>query len=290
MREAVDLHVIGTEARDELSLVGLANLAAELVRHVDQETFLSALGNALTRIVDFDNYIVFRYQERCAAELIHTNLQFTKLRADMAPYINGLYLLDPFYIAATSGRRRGFLHIEAAAPEAFQESEFFRMFYKDVNVIDEARFMIELNGEELIHILLEREAPNRRYSALELRSLECMETLVDSLLEKHWEWRSMSASVHCDERTPLSFGVRNVIRNLRRKALTAREIDIVELTIKGHSSKSIAYELGISEGTVINHKRNIYGKLEICSQSQLFHLFLQELYGRVPGTLALPRS
>jgi DNA-binding CsgD family transcriptional regulator len=187
--------------------------------------------------------------------------------------------LDPFYIAATSGRRRGVLRMDEIAPEAFTESDYYGMFYKNVNVVDEVRFVIEMNGEELVHVFLEREAPHPRYSSEELQTLRMLENFVTSFVERHWEWRTMSASVSGDTRAPLAFGLRNVIGNLKRRALTAREIDIVELTVKGHSGKSIAHELGISEGTVLNHKRNIYAKLEISSQSQLFHLFLQALYG-----------
>src|ERR1700744_2241613 len=52
----------------------------------------------------------------------------------MAAYISGLYLLDPFYISATSGRRRGVLRMDEIAPEAFTESGYYGMFYKNVNV------------------------------------------------------------------------------------------------------------------------------------------------------------
>jgi DNA-binding CsgD family transcriptional regulator len=90
--------------------------------------------------------------------------------------------------------------------------------------------------------------------------------------------RGASVAVRGDTWAPLAFGLRNIIGNLKNEALTAREIDIVELAVKGHSAKSMACELGISEGTVINHKRNIYGKCEINSQSQLFHLLLQALF------------
>ncbi|MGL4490227.1 MAG: helix-turn-helix domain-containing protein, partial [Rhizobiaceae bacterium] len=42
---------------------------------------------------------------------------------------------------------------------------------------------------------------------------------------------------------------------------------------QGHSSESIGLQLGISTGTVKVHRRNIYRKLAITSQTQLFTLF-----------------
>ena len=59
--------------------------------------------------------------------------------------------------------------------------------------------------------------------------------------------------------------------------LTDREAEIVEMMLKGHSAKSMARVLGIEAGTAANHKRNIYAKLDIHSQAQLFDMFLRTL-------------
>ena len=59
--------------------------------------------------------------------------------------------------------------------------------------------------------------------------------------------------------------------------LTHRECEIAGLILKGHSSKSIARIIEISPGTVKIHRKNIYRKLGISSQSELFSLFLGNL-------------
>ena len=60
----------------------------------------------LRAAVAFDNFIVYAYRSGFAAELVHSNLHIGRLTQQMQPYIDGLYLLDPFYIAdTTSGRR-----------------------------------------------------------------------------------------------------------------------------------------------------------------------------------------
>ena len=60
-------------------------------------------------------------------------------------------------------------------------------------------------------------------------------------------------------------------------ALTDREGQIVELTLRGHSSKAIGRLLSISPGTVRIHRRNVYSKLRINSQGELFSLFLDTI-------------
>jgi DNA-binding CsgD family transcriptional regulator len=47
--------------------------------------------------------------------------------------------------------------------------------------------------------------------------------------------------------------------------------------LKGHSSKSLAREIDISPETVKIHRRNLYRKLGISSQSELFLKFLNTL-------------
>jgi DNA-binding NarL/FixJ family response regulator len=47
------------------------------------------------------------------------------------------------------------------------------------------------------------------------------------------------------------------------QALSAREIEVLELVAKGKSNKAIAKALFIAEDTVKNHLRNIYGKLGV---------------------------
>lgn len=261
----------------ELTWTHFAALAGEVVRHIDQADCLSTLRHALLQVADFDNFIVVHYQEKCAAELVESNLDLGELRAQMTPYFNGVHVLDPFYIAGSTGRR-GLLTMHEVAPEGFSESEYFRIYYQTVDVVDDARFVIDVAPAQVIQIYMEREPPRGGYVLQEIERLRAIEPFVRSCVQKHWGWRNMSASVRSEDRTPLGQGLRSVIANLGNGVLTAREVDIVDLAIKGHSSKSIAHLLTISEGTVINHKRNLYAKLGINSQSQLFHMFLQALY------------
>lgn len=62
-----------------------------------------------------------------------------------------------------------------------------------------------------------------------------------------------------------------------RLGLTDREATIVDLVLQGHSSEAIGLRLGISTGTVKVHRRNVYRKLDISSQTQLLSLYLGNL-------------
>jgi DNA-binding CsgD family transcriptional regulator len=50
---------------------------------------------------------------------------------------------------------------------------------------------------------------------------------------------------------------------------------VAQLMLGGHSSKAIAQRLQISVETVRVHKKHLYSKLGINSQSELFSVFLR---------------
>ncbi|HUF44959.1 MAG TPA: helix-turn-helix transcriptional regulator [Aestuariivirgaceae bacterium] len=66
--------------------------------------------------------------------------------------------------------------------------------------------------------------------------------------------------------------------------LTVRESQIVRLILDGLSSSAIAVGLGISHGTVKNHRARLYEKLGITSERELFLSYLKAT-GR-PGRMA----
>jgi DNA-binding NarL/FixJ family response regulator len=51
-------------------------------------------------------------------------------------------------------------------------------------------------------------------------------------------------------------------------ALSPRELEVLELIVKGHPNKQIAYDLGIAEHTVKNHVKSILSKLDVGDRTQ----------------------
>lgn len=61
--------------------------------------------------------------------------------------------------------------------------------------------------------------------------------------------------------------------------LTPREREIVELILKGYPTSLIAEQLRVSRGTVKNHRRRIYEKLDITSERELFLMLIDAVLG-----------
>ncbi len=59
--------------------------------------------------------------------------------------------------------------------------------------------------------------------------------------------------------------------------LTPREREIVLLAIDGVSSLEIALQLGVSEGTIRNHRKRLYKKLNIVSERELLAQYIRHI-------------
>ena len=63
-------------------------------------------------------------------------------------------------------------------------------------------------------------------------------------------------------------------------SLTPREADIVRLILQGYPSTSIADKLGVSRGTIKNHRLRLYEKLDITSEREIFLRYIYASIGQ----------
>ena len=116
----------------------------------------------------------------------------------------------------------------------------------------------------------------QKFSQAELAYLALIEPIVRAGMQRVWDkWRSASARSAPDK--SIHRRLTEVFENFGDGVLTRREREITQLLLRGHSSKSVARKLDIAPGTVMVHKRNLFSKLGITSQFELFSLFISKL-------------
>jgi two-component system, NarL family, response regulator len=89
--------------------------------------------------------------------------------------------------------------------------------------------------------------------------------LKDSL---HQELLDAIRAVHSGQRFLPSRVAERLAQRVALSDLTARELEILTLIVKGKSNKEIAAELNIAEGTVKNHILKILDKLDVSDRTQ----------------------
>jgi DNA-binding CsgD family transcriptional regulator len=181
-------------------------------------------------------------------------------------------VLDPFYIMSRSLDHPEVCRLGDIAPDGFLESEYHRAHYATGRIGDEIGYLWPLEPGVTFAVSLERSQNCVAFSADDVRHLETVQPLLYELVRKHW------AASHARPAgdTPLELGrlVQQAAAEFGRDALTPRECEVVKLVLRGYSTKSVSQSLGISPGTVKVHRENIYAKLGVSSQAELFNLFI----------------
>lgn len=235
----------------------------QMIDALDQTNFWTQLVRLLEHYVPFDSWVVLLFSSE------HKPLVFAECPGqDGSPdqlfqdYLNGLYLLDPFYIASREHSRTGLLRLAEVAPEHFELTEYYQRYFRLNVVADEIQFNShQPDGRTLCLSLGSRQRFDREQIAL----LSLIQPWVLSLLRQRLPYELKQVSTPEPPELNDEWGTH----------LTARELDVGRLMLSGCSSKEIARKLDISVETVKVHKKHIYRKLGIKSQSELFSIFLQ---------------
>jgi len=96
------------------------------------------------------------------------------------------------------------------------------------------------------------------------------------VMDQQWS-ATLSQREESPEEVTMHGQLSRAFENFGRSMLTDRECEVSHLILHGHSTKSMAARLDISIETIKVHRRNLYGKLDISSQPELFALFLNSL-------------
>ena len=68
-----------------------------------------------------------------------------------------------------------------------------------------------------------------------------------------------------------------------RSRLTHRQKQVIDYIVKGYSNKQIAYELGVSEGTIKLHVSSILRTLKVTNRTQAAHKYCKAENNRING-------
>ncbi|HUG60931.1 MAG TPA: LuxR C-terminal-related transcriptional regulator [Methylomirabilota bacterium] len=239
--------------------------------------FGETLARMLSTLVTFDHVVVFGYRgDERPIDLFDT-FDADEHIVFVEKYQQGPYLLDPFYRAATEPKP-GFWRMRDLAPDRFFSSEYFRSYYIETGLAEEVGFFVDVSGDVAVVVSLMRKMATGIFPTREIAILQAVQPLVSLLIRSHWSDLptrfDRQASVRSGgRRTSPGPDTGSVWRDMN---LTRREAAVVELVLQGHSSDSIARRLEISNGTVKVHRRNVYRKLNITSQTQLLSIYLDQ--------------
>ena len=244
-----------------------------VLRNFDSEDLLGTLIDALSYRTRFDSWLV---------AIFHANAQPTlidyKESKDMEDqYATGPYLLDPYYNIFLNRQSSGCYLLRDIAPDHFTKSEFFRNYYSRIGLSDEIGYVLWKDKLTAVHLSIGRARGSPRFLKSDLAWFRVAQPIVNAVAQRLWQRSETAIITTARQRSDFHSYLRDAFRNFGASALTPREQEITKLLLKGFSAKSIARILGISPGTVRNHMKQVYSKLEVNSQVELVGLFFEML-------------
>ncbi|MBC2886316.1 helix-turn-helix transcriptional regulator [Ochrobactrum sp. CM-21-5] len=244
-------------------------------------TFGEQLDTLTVSIADFDMSCIFAFRFNGEPCLIHDGYSATVSRKALHSYMRGGYLLDPFYVACISGHESGLWRMDELAPDSFFSSDF--VISHDIHpcvsseagvLIEEIGFVVPLGEGVSATYSLMRNQGKPPFSTTEFSRLKAAEPLIKAAIQAHWKQVKPAGFV------PVLSGdddVETMFLNVFADQLTGTQRNVARMILRGHSNISIANILGITEGTAKLHRSNIYKRLTITSQTELFQLFINYL-------------
>lgn len=272
------------------SMIGLSHwqeATPALVGRIGSPGLPSALDAALRQVAPFDLSCIFAYPGRATPLFLHDGLGEVASPQIMSNYLNGTYLLDAVYTAAAHQTPAGLYRLKALAPDAFFEGEYYNspdvhpcISMESGSLAEEIVFLAPIDGPVYLAYSLLRRNGSPEFSSDDFARLQGTAPMVLALLAQNWRHLASPQGQPASVPRKDHDDIEQAFGTFAPTKLTAREQTIVSLILRGHSSISIGKLLDIAEGTVKIHRRNIYAKLAISSQTELFNLFIQHLLAR----------
>lgn len=235
------------------------------------------LASLLRTIAPVSYVVVFGYHGTSRPLALFDDFPASKWRVFVGEYQEGPYLLDPFYLACAKPAAVGLFRIKDLAPDRFYQGEYFRNYYIQTGLAEEIGYFVTLPGDVTVVLSLMR--AERPFSGREFIQFQSIYPVVEAAIRLHWSelLPLFVEEANAPEVLSPSGDLSRAFASFGLQVLTPREREIVEYTLKGHSAEATGIILNIAAGTVRIHRRNIYAKLGISSQGELFASFISAL-------------
>jgi DNA-binding CsgD family transcriptional regulator len=247
---------------------------AAILPEIGADSMPSLLVNMLKTLVPFDNAVIVHYQGGSKPQVHYNDMPPIEQESQIDGFVNGAFLLDPFYRAAIDRGIGGLHRLSELAPEGFKKTEYYRSYFKFTEIRDEVGYIVHIDNEQFINISLGRLGLTQRFNRTQLSILEDIAPIIESICNLQWSNKEKSTTEPISQ---LPGQLDSALKYFGTAYLTDRETQVVQLFLHGHSTKSIAERLGISPETVKLHRKNSYAKLDVSSQAELFYLFIDSL-------------
>jgi DNA-binding CsgD family transcriptional regulator len=239
------------------------------------DKFFPSLIKAISGQVKIDYPQIWLYHRDLPPRVLYHQIPDQALAAQVDQYLEGPYREDPFYQTSMHQPRAKIYRLSRVTMGKLKESDYYRDYYADTGTCDEAVYLSKLQAGNVINLSMMRLTEHGVFTDEEYETLYLLAEPVSELLKSHTEHSDFAASnliqPGIDHQIDLAF------RTFGASLLSPREKDVLELMLRGYGTDVSAERLTIAIETVRRHRKSIYRKLDVNSQTDLFSLFLNAM-------------
>ena len=217
---------------------------------------------------------------------IHDTFPNPEARAGLINYVKNTYVLNPFYCVYLRGLRTGVYRMRDLAPDGFFDDESLQKYKISCTSSEEIGFLtegwpagreelcvaLELGDGECAEITLSRKAELGGFLDEDTARLAPAIPFLAAALRRYWR---QARFAHMTSKPDTR--IEDAFQSFGGNRLSPRERELAQLLLRGHSTVSVGLQMGISPTTVKTHRKNLYAKLGIATQFELFSSFIDSL-------------
>jgi DNA-binding CsgD family transcriptional regulator len=248
---------------------------ARAIAALGSENFFPALIDAVRQQVPIAYPQVWLYHRDLPPRLLYHEIPPEAISDQVDNYLDGPYREDPFFQASINRPRSRIYRLSRVTAGKLEESSYYHDYYAGTGTVDEAIFLSQLRSGNVANLSMMRLPKQGPFSDAEYQLLYSLADAVSELLRSHSEFDSFCVKnliqPDIDHQIDLAF------RTFGASLLSPREKDVLELMLRGYGTDTSASRLTIARETVRRHRKSIYRKLDVSSQTDLFSLFLNAM-------------
>ncbi len=248
---------------------------AEAIAAVGSDQFFGLLIKAIHNRIPVDYPQVWLYHTELPPQCIYHEIPAAAQQAQIDDYLDDPYREDPFYQISLKQPRGRFYRLWDLVEDEIEGNSYYSEYYKDTRTVDEVIYLSLLDSGSIVNISLMRLPRRGRYDNKSLEILHSLAPAVSELIRSHAKMADFSTRYFMGP--DIDGVIDHAFTAFGSSVLSPREKGVLELMLRGYGTNSSADKLGIAVETLRRHRKSIYRKLDVGSQTDLFSLFINSL-------------
>lgn len=248
---------------------------SKAIAHLGTDQFFPAIIASITARITLDYPQIWLYHRDLPPQCIYHEIPEQARYAQIDQYLEGPWREDPFAQVSVNQPRGRFYRLAELTDGELERSSYYANYYRDCGTVDEVVYLSALPDGSVLNISLMRRTHRGHFQPGDVELLRSLSRPVCELMRSHSQMADFSSRYLLEP--DIQGVIDHAFQAFGSSLLSPREKSVLELMLRGYSTSASADKLQIAVETLRRHRKSIYRKLDVSSQTDLFSLFINSL-------------